>query len=264
MALHDKNIVDDAIDEAVGIGITVGVFKALFGRKKKKKVGKEVPVKQFNHKPVYDQHQILEEISGDYSDYEEFINTNKSTIGLIVGARGTGKSAIAMRMLENLKAKTNRNCMAMGFNAAELPNWIKCVDDLENLENDSFIVIDEGGILFSSRSSMSGMNKMLSSLILVARHKNISILFITQNSSNIDINIIRQVDYMVMKPSSLLQLDFERKKIADIYKEVTAKFEDHKNWRGVTYIYSDRFQGFFNNNLPSFWNEDISKNFKEN
>ncbi len=269
-----SKLIDNLVDEGIATAVTIGIL-GLFAGKKQTKMNKaeeaektveeaEEALLQFNHIPQYDEHKILETVSGDYKTFEEFVNTNETTIGLIVGARGTGKSAIALRVLENVKAQTGRNCMAMGFNAATLPNWIKCVENTEDLENDSFIVIDEGGVLFSSRSSMSGMNKMISSLILVARHKNISILFITQNSSNLDINIIRQSDYLVLKPASLLQLDFERPIFSKIYEEIDEKMKKYKKEnRGLTFIYNEHFRGFINNSLASFWGEDISKNFKE-
>ena len=118
--------------------------------------------------------------------------------------------------------------------------------------------------LFSSRDSMSKPNKVLSDLILIARHKNLSIIFISQNSSNLEINILRQADCLLLKPSSLLQKDFERKKIQKVYEEVKDEFEKLKKYKGLTYIYSEDYRGFVNNDLPSFWSQKISKSFASN
>lgn len=85
---------------------------------------------------------------------------------------------------------------------------------------------------------------------------------VTHNSSNIDINIIRQTDYLLLKPSSLLQNEFERKKIANIYKDNAEDFNKYKNIEGLTYVYSDSYAGFISNGLPSFWTENISKSFR--
>ena len=109
---------------------------------------------------------------------------------------------------------------------------------------------------------MKELNKFLSDLLLIARHKDLSVLFLTQNSANIDVNIIRQIDYLILKPSSLLQKDFERKKISEIYREKAEKFKKHKHVRGMSYIYSDSYLGFVSNELPSFWNDKISKSFR--
>ena len=150
----------------------------------------------------------------------------------------------------------------MGFKESEMPSWIKVVKDVEEIENDSFVLIDEGGILFSSRNAMSNANKLLSGLILISRHKNLNILFISQNSSNLDVNILRQADFLVLKPSSLLQKDFERKIIQKLYEKTEDDFEKFKENKGITYIYSSNFTGFVSNLLPSFWGAEISKSFK--
>ena len=163
--------------------------------------------------------------------------------------------------MENMKGQ-KENIYAMGFPSKKLPRWVKVVEDIKEIENDSFVVIDEGGILFSSRDSMSEGNKMLSDLLLIARHKDLTIVFVSQNSSNIEINTMRQADFLALKKSSLLQSEFERKVIAKLYEEYSAKFEKYMNDKGATLIYGHDFVGFVDNSLPSFWSSDIGKSFK--
>lgn len=208
--------------------------------------------------PVYDTFEIIEKQHGDLKDWE--LKLVKSTIGIILGARGKGKSAIGIKIIENIKAKSNKKIYAMGFNQEDMPSWINTVNDVKQITGSAFVLIDEGGLLFSSRKSMTDANQILTDLILISRHKNLSILFISQNSANLDINILRQADYLILKPSSLLQKDFERKKIKEIYSDVD--FSKYTDYKGITYIYSEEFRGFINNSLPSFWTMDISKSFK--
>lgn len=209
---------------------------------------------------VYEPFKIIEQYSGDIEKWERKLP--KSTIGIIIGARGKGKSAIGIKILENIKVKTKKAIYAMGFNQDDLPAWINVVDDPTKVDSNSIVLIDEGGIFFSSRKSMTNANQILSDLILISRHKNLSILFISQNSANLDINILRQADYLILKPSSLLQKDFERQKIKDVYDEVKEQFVKFQEDRGLTYIYSEEFRGFISNPLPSFWSMNISKSFK--
>lgn len=211
----------------------------------------------------YKEFEIVETEKGDYKKWFDDVLSSDSKIGIIIGARGSGKTAFGMKFIENVYAKKKEKCFAMGFNAKELPSWIEVVDSTSQIENDSFVLIDEGGILFSSRNAMSSANKLLSELILIARHKNLSILFISQNSSNLDINILRQADYLVFKRSSLLQTEFERKIVQEIYEKTSKKFEKYKNKKGLAYIYGDLFRGFVTNPLPSFWGAGVSKSFKE-
>jgi len=200
--------------------------------------------------------------NGSLEEFEQKVYSPKSTIGLVLGARGSGKSALGMRFLENISAKKTRKVYAMGFNPSALPKWVYCTNELDAIPNGAFVLVDEGGIAFSSRSAMSNANKLLSSLILVARHKDISVLFISQNSSNLEINAIRQADYLLLRKPSLLQMDFERKKISDIYKKIAPDFEKlPQKGKHATFVYSDEFEGFAANQLPSFWSQKASKSF---
>ena len=230
-------------------------------QKTKKKT--KTAIKKPKTKAKYAGLKDVKPIKGTAKTFENFFHKSESTIGIILGARGTGKSAIGMKLLENIHAKTGKRVYAIGFNAKDIPNWINAVESTEEIENDSVVLIDESGISFSSRKSMSDANQVLSSLLLVARHKNLSILFITQNSSNLEVNVLRQADFLVMKPSSLMQKDFERKKIKQVYESVQKHFEELKETTGLTYIHSDKYQGFATNELPSFWTTKISKAFKE-
>lgn len=205
---------------------------------------------------------VIDAKKGFFKNFLAKLKTSDSMIGIIVGARGSGKTAVALSMLENLKGGKNK-FFAMGFQSKDLPDWIQTIEKVEDIENDSFVVIDEGGILFSSRESMSGPNKLLSELLFIARHKNLTIFFISQNSSNIEINTIRQADFILLKKSSLLQKDFERKKISEIYTEYSDGFEKYKNYKGLTLVYSDQFVGFVDNELPSFWSTNVSKGFRD-
>jgi hypothetical protein len=204
----------------------------------------------------------LRDFEGSLDSFEEWLYSSKSTIGIILGARGTGKSALGMRILENWAGRGAKVC-AMGFNEETIPSWIKVIENMERAPNSSVVLVDESGISFSSRETMSDANKLLSELLLVARHKDISIIFIAQNSANIEINSIRQADYLLLKRPSLLQKDFERGKIKNIYSEVEKDFKELRVDKGLVYIYSDRFRGFASNNLPTFWSQKASKAFEK-
>lgn len=225
---------------------------------------KKIEKRRESVKSKYEKFKILKTIEGNFDAFEKNLSKSDSTIGIVLGSRGSGKSAVALKIFENLYNKTNMKLYSMGFKSEEMPSWIENVDSIGKIKNNSHILIDEGGILFNSRKSMSSANNLLSELILVARHKNLSILFISQNSSNLEINILRQADYLILKRSSLLQKSFERKIIMDLYKKTDEDFKKLKEDKGLAYIHSDNFQGFISNSLPSFWNTSISKSWKGN
>jgi len=231
--------------------------KKIVSYSNKRKIAGQKP----QSKPSYKQFNEVKIIEGELKSFEDALNSN-GKVGIILGGRGNGKSALGMRILENIKAKTNKKVSAWGFDEELLPKWIKHISHINEIENNSIVLIDESGISFSSRNSMSELNKLLTELILITRHKNLSIIFITQNSSNIEINILRQADYLLLKPHSLLQLDFERKIIKDIYGKVESEYKKSKD-KSLTYVYSADFKGFVKNTLPSFWTEKTSKSFSD-
>src|SRR3989344_5336831 len=210
----------------------------------------------------YEEFKVVQDIDGDYKKWIQDVCNSDSQIGIVLGSRGSGKTAFGIKLLENIHSKCKKKCYAMGFKEEEMPSWINIIFQISEIENNSFVLIDEGGILFSSRKSMSSANKILSDLILISRHKNLSILFISQNSSNLEVNILRQADFIVLKKSSLLQKEFERKIIQKFYEETLASFKKFDKIQGLAYIYSNNFKGFISNTLPSFWKEGISKSFK--
>lgn len=210
----------------------------------------------------YEEFKIIHEINGSYKKWIQEVCNSDSQIGIVLGSRGSGKTAFGIKLLENIYSRCKKKCYVMGFKEEEMPSWINVISQISEIENDSFILVDEGGILFNSRKSMSNANKILSDLITISRHKNLSILFISQNSSNLEVNILRQADFLVLKKSSLLQKEFERKIIQKFYEKTDADFKKFNNIPGLAYLHSNNFRGFISNALPSFWKESISKSFK--
>lgn len=204
---------------------------------------------------------VLESLKGSFDDFFNYLKSNDSFIAIVIGARGSGKTAISLSLVEALRG-SKKNYFAMGFSRDALPEWIYLVDSVSKIKNDSLVLIDEGGILFSSRDSMSDANKVLSDLLMISRHKNISIVFISQNSSNLEVNTLRQADVLILKKHSLLQKNFERKIIAKLYEEYESYFEKYKKSKGTSLIFSDQFVGFLNASLPSFWSDKTSKSFE--
>ncbi len=241
--------------------IVMGIHK-LQVKLDEKEIKHKTEKQRESKRAMYQSFKLIETKSGNWKNYENYLLGERSKIGIILGARGTGKTAIGIKILENIYSKNHRKMYAIGFKKEDMPSFIEVIETIDQIKNNATILIDEGGVLFSSRRAMTNPNKMLSDLILVARHKNLSILFISQNSSNLDINILRQADHLILKPTSLLQEDFERKKIKDVYEEAKSDFNKHSNQQGLTYIYSELFRGFVANPLPSFWSTNISKSFR--
>lgn len=211
--------------------------------------------------PVFNPWTPIVTLKGDFLKFSERIRT-ASTIVLVAGRRGSGKSALGFRLLENINAKTQRAAYVLGVRQAVLPNWIDSVEDLEEVKNGGVVLVDEGAISFSSRESMNKKNKELGKLLAVARHKDLTLILITQNTGMIDKNVLNLCDIILLKEGSLLQEKMERGAMKDIYKSADAEFsklplEDRQKH---VYVFDSEFEGVCKVELPSFWSVKISKN----
>lgn len=196
--------------------------------------------------------------SDKFNEFNDFLDAlqNQSLIAIITGRRGSGKTALGFSLLEHLRRK--KRIYVMGINA-RLPIWIKKVDNIQKVKNNSVLLIDEAAISFNARESTNAMNKLLTKLMAIARHKALSLIFISQSAAMIDINILRLTDIFIIKQPGLLQQKFERKEVRQMYEKVKPLLKDKD--KSHAYAYSDWFEGLIKVSLPSFWNEKISKSF---
>jgi len=232
----------------------------LFGFLKRKKYtpdGIRIPRKG---EPEYVPFEVVDTDKGNYRDFLDLI-LKHSVIMLITGKRGSGKTALGMKLLELFNKKTRKKCYAIGFEKVKLPRWIKKETDIERTPNNSVVLVDEGAVTFSARDAMKASNKWLGKIMATARHKNLSLVLISQNSAMIDLNVLRLADVVLLKEPSLLQAKFERKAIREMYEQVKPKFTALEKRRRYFYVWSDEFQGLLESGLPQFWSERISKSF---
>lgn len=217
--------------------------------------------KKEEHKKPYRAFDVYLSDKGSYDDFYGKLK-GSSLIMLITGKRGSGKTSLGMKLLEIFRNETRRKCYVLGYESTSLPSWLKKADSIEKIPNNSVALFDEGAILFSSRESMKSANKELGKVMAIARHKNLTLILITQNSGMIDLNVLRLADTLLLKEPSLLQSKFERKAIKDIYDAVDPKFHDLDMKKAYFYVWDDDFQGMLKYSLPEFWNDKISKSFK--
>ena len=214
----------------------------------------------YGKRAMFDPLQVLEAISGDYQVSEKRIHED-SIISLIFGKRGSGKSALGFRLLENIHHKTGRKCFVLGVSQENMPEWISTIENIEDAPQGSALLVDEGAISFGSRDSMSKTNKGLAGILAIARHKNLTVLFITQNTGMIDKNVLKLSDMLLVKQGSLLQLEMERPEIKKLYEKADSAFKKLEgDKRGFVYLIDSDFEGAVSHSLPSFWTESLSKN----
>ncbi len=164
-------------------------------------------------------------------------------------------------MLENIHSKTKRPCFALGVKQNILPNWINTINSIEEAKDSGVILVDEGAVAFSSRKSMSKQNKELADLLAIARHKDLTLILVTQNTGMIDKTVLNLTDVIMVKEGSLLQQKMERSVMKNLYETATKKFNkipvSQRN--AHFYLFDSTTEAFCNTVLPSFWSDKVSK-----
>ena len=169
---------------------------------KEEKVKKETLKREDSFSRVKTSFEVKDSINGDFNYFLENFR-DKSLVMLIIGRRGGGKTALGMKFVEVGKI-LNKRSYVIGFENSKVPKWVKKANDLEEVPNNSLVLVDEAGISFSARDSMKKGNKEMANLLAIARHKNLSLIFITQNSAMLDLNVLRLADVLLFKEPSLL------------------------------------------------------------
>ena len=191
---------------------------------------------------------------------------NKSIIVLINGSRNSGKSVLGYYILEIAhKLNPSRSIVSFGFPSINvLPKWVECIDDFGFIDNDSIVLFDESALSFFARRYQTKINEVISKLLAISRHKNLSSIFLTQNIGLIDINIVRLCDTLIFKKPSLLQIELERSNIGDLVYKANIWFTLFGEDKQVfNYMQHDKGEGVFINTIPKFWTDEISKSWKD-
>ncbi|MCX7916721.1 MAG: helix-turn-helix domain-containing protein [bacterium] len=185
---------------------------------------------------------------------------------VIIGKSGSGKSALGHYLLEIFHYHKDVYILGFPINKIKLlPDYIHVIDSFDKLPMDSICLVDESYLFYYSRNSMTDdKNKKLLEILGLSRQKNCSLIFITQSTGLIERNILSLSDYIIIKEISFTQIEFERKEIKQILKKAYDKFEkivgDKRRYSYVISTTGD-FENLVENNLPTYWNEEISKSY---
>lgn len=187
------------------------------------------------------------------------------SVVVILGQRGRGKSALGYRLLELFRYTATPYVLGLPSKAAGLlPEWMGVAEELEHIPNDSVVFIDEAYLGYHARESHTTKSTEASQIVNLSRQKEQTLIFVTQESRQIDINIASQANVIVFKEPNILQSKFDRPELREITAKATEAFRtitDAKyKW---SYVYSPGtdFIGLIENSLPTFWSSKLSRAF---
>ena len=184
---------------------------------------------------------------------------------LILGKRGSGKSALAYRLLEMFRYRGTPYVVGVPTRARKLlPEWIGIVPTLEEAPTGSIVLVDEAYMLFHSRRSMAQDSTAMSQTVNLSRQRQQTLIFVSQEARQVDRNIASAASVVAFKDLGMLQLEFDRRelnKLATQAREALGGVRgDQRRW---TYVYAPDadFLGLMENELPSFWKPRMSRLF---
>jgi len=176
---------------------------------------------------------------------------------LIVGAPGSGKSVLAYGIADALHADRPVYCpMSERFNR---PDYYRPLPP--NIQDNSVYIHTDASLSYLVRRSTTTENVTLDQIQAIRRHRNVDLIWDVQSSGNLDVDILRATDCLVLKEPSVLQSDFERPALRRRYDAAEAGLE-HKGvkWElDNAWVFTHKKNFLLEDiELPPYWNPDIS------
>lgn len=199
------------------------------------------------------------------SDAQWLTNIQHPSVIAIIGSRDSGKSATGYKLLELFRPRAAPYVVgAPGKIRKLLPIWIGLVGTLDEVPENSVVLVDEAYLQFGSRNSMSATGRKIGELVNLSRQRNITIIFVAQEARQMDVNVISQADVLVIKELTEISRDFERKELRRFTDKARKAFSELRgNRRQFSWVFThlNGEVGVLQNGLASFWSSALSRAF---
>jgi len=179
---------------------------------------------------------------------------------IVLGQKGSGKTALAHWIVQEVLKREPNKIIAFVMCNAPLPDIqnIIHITKPEEAPYGALVIVDEAGITHSARRSMKKENVEMSAFLMISRHNDNHVIFLSQHSALADINILRLCDNMIFKRLSYEELNNpsdHTNKMMEVIRFLAPQ-EDKDT------LFTDGIHWFkIETGLPYWWSEAISKSF---
>lgn len=189
------------------------------------------------------------------------------SVYVITGSRGSGKSALAHRLGEQMAEREDIVPVAVGVPEhiqEKYPSQWVHVDDMDEAPGDSIVIIDEAYLKFHARQSQKKENLKMGAYVNTSRHCNRTIVFVSQNSGHLDKMAVSEADGLMIKEPGTFHMEFERAQLRDITERAKDSYDQlpgNLDNREYVYAVSDNFEGLVENDQPEWYGDEVSKSY---
>lgn len=191
--------------------------------------------------------------------------TGGGKIVLVDGARGGGKTGFGTWLFDeihNRMPELKFYFVTKSEAKIPLPKWIKIVDNIDEVPNNSVALVDEGAIQLNARRAWTDENQDASDKLVVLRHKGITLIILVQNVKMVDINVRRLADVRVLKFGISFGVEENADETMDL-KLIRARLRPKSKMEVYIEISSERIYMNFYHGLPEWWDDTkISKSLR--
>ncbi len=136
---------------------------------------------------------------------------------LIAGKRGSGKSALAYRLLELFRFRLTPYVVGVPSGARRLlPYWIGITATLEYLPNRCIALVDGAYLHYHSRGSMAAASRSMSQAFKLSRQREQTLILVSQETRQVDRNVASSASVIVFKQLVVLQTKFDRPELEEL------------------------------------------------
>ena len=207
----------------------------------------------------------------DWVDEEWEAILQHPRIFLITGHKGMGKSCMGYALLEYYAKKYGLKAFLVNTKGRPippekyklLPEWITVVNDPMEIPSNSVALFDEVYQKYHARTTYSATSTIHDQIVELSRQKNQTLIYVAQQASKIDRNIVGAVDVLCIKKPTLLRVRYERDELHEFSekaKKYFSRISKLDNPARYVYIYDLNTDSEYFKTIspPSFWSKELS------
>lgn len=182
---------------------------------------------------------------------------------LILGDIGTGKTVTACSIIDEFHKKRKSLKVYMIDSkdvVSKYPKWFRYANPANpRLSSNSIIFLDDAHLHHYAREWGKGKAKKIDFIARERRQSGNTIIYTTQQSRVLDINLISMASCIVFKRPSRLQLEVERKLVKKMFVKADEELRKVDYKINKAYVVSNDYEGIVTVSKPKWFTDRMSK-----